>query len=71
MIIGVPKEIKEVEKRVGMTPRVWMLWWRTVIVCLLKEVQGRAVVSPTRSIGKLEQHSLKGQRMSGREPTWW
>jgi hypothetical protein len=69
MIIGVPKEIKNGEKGVAMTPGVWMPCFLIAIVSWWRK-GGEEAASLTMNIRKLAQTLLRGRRRFGMKATW-
>ncbi len=70
MIIGVPKEIKEGEKRVAMTPQGVDALVSHHHRVLVEKGAGKEVVSPTRSMKELEPSSSKALGRYGMKPIW-
>jgi alanine dehydrogenase len=66
MIIGVPKEVKDHETRVGLVPSGVLALREAGHTVLVQTTAGEAVRSPTRSTRERARRSCPGRRRLGR-----
>ena len=72
MLIGVPKEIKDHEYRVGLTPAgVHALWSNTATRCWSRRGPVRGSASPMPSIRRRARASFAVRQRKSGPPTWW
>ena len=71
MIIGVPKEVKDHETRVGLVPSGVVALREAGHEVLVETTRARAVRSPDEEYAEAGRRFSAPRRRSGSVPIWW